>query len=168
MDRSLKRSVCATAVAIPVAQGISSAVIAGFMGLVALHADTQLRVPLNLKIEFPKLSLPNLPKVELPKVSLPKLGGKKSAAPAESASKAETASAGAKVQAVARTVNKNIKVRAAASAGTNKDAPSFEEVKGARFGTAVKADGYSAFPLRRMPGANMQSFLDMAKDMKTP
>ncbi|KAA8497720.1 hypothetical protein FVE85_5305 [Porphyridium purpureum] len=127
------------------------------MGLAALFFQVQ-RTALMAKLELPKFSMPSMPsmpKLTVPKLQMPKLGGgekkDKAAKPSPSAPKTTIRPSG------------GVKVRAAVGNKSNVDAPSF---KGSNMELADSGADYKAFPKRRMPGANMQGFLDMAKGMK--
>ncbi len=110
------------------------------------------------KIELPKISLPKveMPKVSLPKVSLPSLPGQKKK---DAAAKPEPPAA----RVVDRT---NVRVRAANIGVASPDAPTLAELTGKQSQDTIAAgDGWKRFPSRRMPGANMQGWKDIAKEI---
>jgi len=165
--------VCATAVAAPLAQSLNSALLAGVMGAIALRGDMQLRVPLALRLELPKIKVPKLevpklevPKLEVPKLSVPKLGLPKLKLPRDPKKEAKAAPPATRTTTKVATRSSSVQVRAATSSGSIKDAPTFEDITKLRgSGVEVITSEYKAFPVRRMPGANMGEFLDMAKSM---
>lgn len=100
----------------------------------------------SLAIEFPKISLPSLP-------SLPKLGGKKQPA-TPSTPKAP------------RVPRVNVKVRAASNVNVVPDAPTLAELTGKTKETTIgSGEGWKRFPERRMPGANMDRWKKISKEI---
>lgn len=121
-------------------------------------APTALQVKLPKIPEIPKISLPKVPKLPDINLDLPNFG-KKSDAPAPKA-KAPT------VPRTPTAPGARVKVRAAnAVIPSNPDAPSAPTLSDITAG-AKKNDGWKRYPARRMPGANMGSFKEMAKGMK--
>lgn len=111
------------------------------------------------------IDLPKLPKISVPNVSLPKLGdidlpnfGKKEGKkPAKNSA-----------QTAPRVRNSNVKVRAARSVvpTDSTDAPTLAEITGQQSQESISAgDGFLRYPERRMPGANMDGWKKIAKDI---
>lgn len=111
-----------------------------------------------LAIEWPEISLPALPKISLPDLDLPNFGKKKDTP------------AGKKAAPAARAPpSGNVRVRPATgvrAAGQSLDAPSLSDITGVQQQERVgSAEGWERFPERRMPGANMDGWKKIAKDM---
>mmetsp|Transcript_51214 Transcript_51214/g.125777 ORF Transcript_51214/g.125777 Transcript_51214/m.125777 type:complete len:174 (-) Transcript_51214:102-623(-) len=167
MPGSNPRNVCAMVPA-PALTGAAASNLAVpvVMGGVALAGDLVMRIDLP-KIEIPKVEMP---KVELPKVSLPKLGGggkkKEEAVFIDDNPNAPTKPK-PKPKPVSAPLDPNAVVVRAAPAARGADAPSLSEIQkggGASVTIAESGADWKAFPGRRMPGKNMESFLDIAKD----
>lgn len=112
-----------------------------------------------LRIEFPTISFP---KISLPKISLPKFEldlpnfGKKDAAKKPVARAPRQATGGV------------VRVRAARGVRSSgsMDAPTLADLQGKAAGNTIAAgDGWKRFPARRMPGANMDDWKKIARDM---
>lgn len=98
-----------------------------------------------LAIKLPNFSMP---KLSLPKISLPNIGGNKEAPPKP------------------RVPRANVKVRAASSDVATPDAPTLAELTGEVTGTSIgTAAGWKRFPSRRMPGANMDRWKEISKEI---
>lgn len=154
-----RRAATATpAVAIPLAAPVGERLIQCAVVASAAWLSAQ-----TMAIEMPKM--PEMPKVELPKIGLPKLelptlGGKKK----------EAAPPAPKKKVVAKpTVSAiGVKVRAAATgpSATNVDAPTLAELTGKTSDVVIgSGEGWKRFPARRMPGANMGRWKEIAKDI---
>lgn len=116
------------------------------ISLVTSAKPMQIEMP-----KLPKISLPKLPDIN---IDLPNLGKKKKeAAP--------------KPTPTRQTVGK-VKVRAAKGVvpSGSTDAPTLAEVTGQLTQDTIKVgEGYKKFPGRRMPGANMDGWKKIAKDI---
>lgn len=100
-----------------------------------------------MQIKIPKFDLPKLPDIDLPNF------GKKSPAK-QPVVKKRVAAPGT-----------NVKVRAASSAAA-KDAPTLAELTGKSANDSIpEGDGWRRFPVRRMPGANMDLWKGIAKQL---
>lgn len=112
-----------------------------------------------MAIQLPKLPELKLPK--LPELDLPNFGKKKGE---DSSPKAKAAPARVPVARGA-----NVKVRAAKgviATGSSPDAPTLAEVTGETTQDTIAAgQGWKKFPERRMPGANMDRWKQVAKDI---
>ncbi|CAN8072717.1 unnamed protein product [Agarophyton chilense] len=125
--------------------------------LVASARPLQIKLP-NLPNlpnlpELPKVpKLPNLPKLNLPDLDLPNFG-KKTPAKKPAARAPRTVRQG------------NVKIRPA-SGVVPSDAPTLAELQGGvTAGTITDSEGWKRFPSRRMPGANMESWKNLAKQV---
>lgn len=115
-----------------------------------------------LAFEWPKLPDFELPKLELPKLELPNLDlpnfGKKDAAPAKKKAPARSPVTGGQVR-----------VRPARGSGPTAqegDAPTLADVVGQQSQDTISAGaGWKRYPERRMPGANMDGWKKIAKDI---
>lgn len=120
---------------------------------------TVLRINNLPKVNLPKISLPKVSLPKLPDIDLPNFGKKGGTAPAKDAPAPR-----------ARAPARDVKVRASnAVPAANPDAPTADEIAGrTSIDTIAAGAGYKKYPARRMPGANMDGWKDMAKDMKLP
>lgn len=111
-----------------------------------------------MRIDMPKLPDIKLPELKLPQLDLPNFGKKGGAAKAKPAVRTPAP------RGVA------VKVRAArgvvpTAAGAT-DAPSFADITGEVKQDSIAAGaGYKRFPARRMPGAMMDDWRKIAKDI---
>lgn len=104
--------------------------------------------PLAIELpKLPKISVPKLPDLDLPNF------GKKSPAAAPPAPKP-------------RVIPTNVKVRAASTGSSAVDAPTLADLTGEQGQDSIATgEGYKRFPARRMPGANMDGWKKIAKDI---
>lgn len=110
------------------------------------------------------INLPKLPKLSFPDLNLdlPNFGNSKAAA-------STTKKTG--VAPVPISVGGNVKVRVStAVVASNPNAPTASDLSGTpNAADSVKpSDGWKRFPYKKMPGANMDGFKEMAKGMDTP
>lgn len=142
---------------------LAPALTGGVLCAVSLAASREQPL-VALQVKLPKVSLPkvSLPKVSLPKLSMPKIGlpkididlpnfGKKSPAAPKSAA----------ATSVAAPPPGSVRVRAS-NLGNTTDAPN---ASAAAVDTIAPGAGYKRFPARRMPGANMEGWKKLAKDI---
>mmetsp|Transcript_4397 Transcript_4397/g.13327 ORF Transcript_4397/g.13327 Transcript_4397/m.13327 type:complete len:187 (+) Transcript_4397:128-688(+) len=134
------------------------------------------------KINVPKLKVPDLPKLsDLPKVG--KAKAKDATAAVKNPKKTVQKQKQKQKEDIFIDENPNVvnapsrqpppRIRIGKADGKVIDAPSLEELKakaGKNVSTgvvidALGADQYKKFPVRRLPGKNMESFLNMAKDI---
>jgi hypothetical protein len=136
---------------------------------VALAGDLQLRgryapaqgFAIKLpKLGFPKLpgklpSLPSLPKVSLGSGKAAKSGGSAASAAAKTGSRTPARGAAAP----------GVRVRPATTQSNLPSGPTFVDPTQAR--VMDQGKGWKAFPGRRLPGKNMEQFLDMARSLRS-
>lgn len=130
---------------VPLAPAVGAPLLSGaVLCAVSLVASAR-----PLAIKMPKM--PQLPK--LPDLDLPNFGKKKPATPSGAAA-----------------VPGSVKVRAATGvkpATGAGDAPTLADITGQRTPGSISAgEGWKKFPERRMPGANMDAWKEIAKGMK--
>lgn len=142
----------------------------------------QINLPKLPNIQVPKLPVPNLPGIKLPELNLdlPNFGKKK-----EKKEKTETKSkleeprellegpAGLEpksdkklvVRGSRPTSGGKVKIRVSSRVQpSNPNAPSARQVTGYKVPDPITSnDGWKRYPSRRMPGANMDGFKEMAK-----
>lgn len=122
------------------------------VSLVASARPLAIELP---KIGLPKLSLPKLSLPKLPELDLPNFGKKKGPAAPKAAPRAPPVG--------------DVKVRPAAGVvptGSSEDAPTLAELTGRTAQRTIGTGaGFKRFPERRMPGANMDGWKKIAKDM---
>jgi hypothetical protein len=132
---------------------------------VVLAGDVQLRghfVPSQaFAIKLPKLSAPKLPSLpSLPKISLGKGKAAKQAPPAAAPSTKTGARTPTRSAASA-----GVRVRPATPQTNLPSGPTYIDPAQARIMDQGK--GWKAFPGRRLPGKNMEQFLDMARSLRS-
>lgn len=119
------------------------------------------------KIQLPKISLPNLPNIDLPlpklpDIDLPNFGKKKDNTPKKPAARSPPPKSKAPAG--------KIKVRASGNAGSSgsKTAPTLADLRGQGKAEATRTGegAWKRFPSRRMPGANMDGWKQIAKQVK--
>lgn len=145
------------ALAAPAAPAITGTVLCAVSLAASAARPLQIKVP-NMP-KMPKMpTMPTMPKVQLPDIDLPNFGKKKDA----SAAKGKDATSATQRQQVGK-----VKVRAAKAVTTsNPDAPTVDELSGrVNVKTIAAGQGYQRFPSRRMPGANMDSWKEIARDI---
>lgn len=135
---------CAIAVNAPYANALTGAVLCA----ISLAVDAS-----PLQIQMPKVSLPSLPKISLPSLpSLPKFGGKEEKK--EEAPPPRQRPTG------------NVRVRASGAMQAPSDAPTLSDVTGSAPEVTIgPGEGWKRFPSRRMPGANMDGWKEIVKDI---
>ena len=151
---------CAIAVSAPVVDAATrSALIAvtAWLGARAMAIEMPKLPEMPKMPEMPELpKLPDLPKVSLPKISLP--GQKKK----ESAEAAPTPAPVPR----APVPRGNVTIRAANIGTATPDAPTLAELTGQQSQDTIAAgEGWKRFPSRRMPGANMENWKKIAKEI---
>lgn len=143
--------VLAPALALPAAQALS--------GLVLCSASL-LSAPV-LRVDLPKLPKISLPKISLPKISLPKLPN----LPGQGKTEAEAKAAPPKGKAPGPVAG-GVQVRVGAGPKAAADAPSFSDLSGrAGVTVATPGSGWTRFPKKRMPGANLDAWKKMAQEI---
>ena len=144
--RSQSAMIPAPAITAVGSQALTGAVLCT-VSLVASARPMEINFP-----KMPKISVPKLPDIDLPNF------GKKG----ENKSAKKTAATTARVK------NPNVKVRAAKGVvpTTSDNAPTLAEITGQQSQESIAAgDGFLRFPERRMPGANMDGWKKIAKDI---
>lgn len=160
------------------ANAAAPAVTGAVMCAVSFAVAREAAPPQAMRIDLPKfnISLPKLPDISLPDLDLPNFGKKKDTTPSAK-SKAPPAGSGLTPKGKKLTVppqrapsSERVKVRVSTAVRpSNPDAPSARGASGLKIYDTIKSDdGWKRFPTRRMPGANMEGFKDMAKNMKMP
>lgn len=122
------------------------------------------------EVNLPKLpEMPSLPELPaMPKgISLPKIGGagKKSAEPIFIDDNPNVTATTAPPKPKVRVGKETVPVPQAPTLDELKKAAGKNATGGVSIATGVSSDSYRRFPVRRLPGKNMSSFLDMAKDL---
>lgn len=166
------------------AAATGAASFAAGASLIALAGDVLLRqrgahgnsgahdaplAPTVLHSKLPKIGMPKLgqlPKPSLPKapsLPLPKLGGGggRGRKPQQQQQQRRSSSA---PSSGARGSSAGVRVRAAGPGGLP-EGPTLEMPGSQRI--MAQGKGYNVFPGRRLPGKNMQGFLDMARGMRS-
>jgi len=141
-----------------------TAVVPAIMTGVAFAADQNIEVPQYLMIKLPGIGEVNF---EMPKMpSMPKIGGGDEEATFVDDNPNQTMNA---PKAAAKKGGPAIKVGGKAAAAA---APTLDDLKrgAGKNVTSVAVDtssgaDYKKFPVRRLPGKNMSSYIDMARDL---
>lgn len=128
-----------------------------------------------LAIELPKISLPKLPNIDipfpkLPDIDLPNFGKKKDNTQSKAGDEGKK-SASRSAPPKKRAPTGSVKIRAASNvvgSSGSKIAPALADLKGIVSPKVIIAEQgvWKRYPSRRMPGANMDSWKEIARQMK--